>query len=51
MAEQMVLESHREGYWYGPADDVCEIVPIEEQEELPMSVQELVRLTKSLFTF
>jgi hypothetical protein len=51
MAQQMVLESHREGYWDGLADDVCENVPIEEQEELPMSAEELVRLTKSIFTF
>lgn len=51
MAEQMVLESRSESYWTEPDDEVCENMPIEEQEEVPISVEEIVRLAKSLFTF
>jgi len=51
MAEQMVVESRSESYWTELGDEVSENVPIEEQEELSISVEEICRLAKSLFTF
>jgi len=51
MVEQMALELQRESYWTEPDDEMCENVPIKEQDELPISVEEIVRLAKSSFTF